>query len=60
MGYMKSLQIERLETDEVFRLAFEAEEDTRFEPDWPDESESFTPSHSLPFRSCDHEESIHF
>ena len=61
MGCMKSLVIDRLDDDEEFRLAFETEEDARIEPDWPDETESFSPIPSnINDRSYPHETSVPF
>jgi hypothetical protein len=42
MGCMKSILIDRLDDDEVFRLAFELDEDSRQEPELPDTADSFT------------------
>ena len=47
MGSMKAILIDRLDDDEVFRLAFELEEDTRLEPELPDLAESFTDASSI-------------
>ena len=60
MGYMKSLVINRLDDDEEFRLAFELDEDSRIEPDWPDETESFTSFPTSTLRSHDHASPISF
>lgn len=60
MGCMKSLLIDQLDDEEEFRLAFETEEDARIEPDWPDETVSFTSFPSSTLRSYPHETSIPF
>lgn len=60
MGYMKSLVIDRLDDDEEYRLAFELDEDSRIEPDWPDETESFASFPPTTLWSSDHEISISF
>ena len=39
MGRMKSLYLDKLEADEAFRLALEADEDQRCEPVQPDQAE---------------------
>lgn len=61
MGCMKSLLIDQLDDQEEFRLAFETEEDERIEPDWPDDTVSFSPIPStITNRSDPHETSIPF
>ena len=61
MGCMKSLLIDQLDDEEEFRLAFETEEDERIEPDWPDDTVSFSPIPStITNRSYPDEASIPF
>ena len=61
MGCMKNIAIERLETEEIFRLCFEQDEDERIEPDWPDDTVSFSPIPStITNRSYPDETSIPF
>lgn len=61
MGCMKNIAIERLETEEIFRLCFEQDEDERIEPDWPDDTVSFSPiTSTITNRSDPHETSIPF